>query len=536
MEMKRICCITTTYERPDMLGILTSTLERAVRNHKDCTVDHFILHDGPAKCLKFKGNARYHIEVAAQEKHLGRDKYHLTLTNAMHLAKGGKYDWYLHLNDDSELCREFFNFIEWDKKINGITPAFVLVHDERDLRHYQGSCYQQVDGLLLMPFDYLKRMDFTCPAGQVTESSSGAWRAFSELLLRTVPGIKMVHPNMSLVKHLCITKASSIMNPRDRNRVSLESLKFVDYTEGSFKWLCPWKGFHPILERTYTPKAVTVCENLGNAIQALPAYLMFARLNPHTRVDVLGPESAVELYRRVTGYFGAECRKVDTIDKTSTVLHRRYSTCKNEVDCYIDIARSHTQIHTPTGEIEQLMPFVPNDDMWGHRILPSYDIVISNGSLGGDATWLRKRYHRWHEVVKTLKGMGLSVGQVGWPDEYVLGCEDRTGLSPADSFDIIGNAKMFIGNDTGFYHFAAAIGKPGAMWCGPTACEKIWHPVFHRTITKVAQPCANGACYDNQGTRTKRWDNCQSWSCTFTEPSYLVEAILNKWKESNWKP
>lgn len=527
--MKKICCLTTTFNRPDMLKILTSSLSRAVSESKDVFVDHFILHDGPAKAISFDKGKRYKAEVAYQNTHLGRDHYNVTLSNLFGMVKNGRYDYYMHLNDDTKVCRKFFSLIPWEAKVNGVSPAIVLVHDERDLHHYNGACYQQVDGLSIMPFEYLKAMNFTCPMGTVTPSSSGAWKAFSDRLLQSIPGVKVLHPSHSLVKHLCITKEDSKMNPRDRGRVSLESLKFMDDSiDAKLEWMSPWRGFHPIPGKEYNGTPVTICENLGNAIMALPAYMLIARTNPYLKVQVCGPLAAVDFYRRVTEYMGGSVKMVDVVDKSTIVLHRRHSICDNEVDCYIDIARSKAHEHTPGNEILKTMPFNP-EGVWGDG-KNRYDVVLSNGSLGGDAVWLRKRYARWYEVVRELNSQGLRVAQVGWPNEFVLGCDNLTGLSANESFDIIANAKMFLGNDTGFYHFAAAIGKPGVMWAGATACRKIYNPIFHRSILPVYQPCANGACYDNDGTRTKRWKDCESWSCTFSSPNPILKAVEEVWK------
>jgi len=194
------------------------------------------------------------------------------------------------------------------------------------------------------------------------------------------------------------------------------------------------------------------------------------------------------------------------------------SAYHSEVDTYMDIARD-------LGAKEE-------DLLWYGKCNykeadEKYDVVIHNGyKRDPNLDWSVKSYPYYREVVKLLKG--LRICSVGAKNEYIEGTENRTGLDLLDSLGIIKNCKVFLGNDSGLYHCANALGVKNVVIFTATSIDKNYDKRFHKYSTLVYRNDLD--CRPCQGNRG--WKKCKTWECREIHPQAIVNAIEEKINES----
>jgi len=154
-----------------------------------------------------------------------------------------------------------------------------------------------------------------------------------------------------------------------------------------------------------------------------------------------------------------------------------------------------------------------------------YDVIICNGGLNS-FEWLRKRYQRYHLVIKQLQDAGYSVGCVGLPNEYVYPADNLTGNGLIESAKLISSCKLFISNDTGLYHFANLIGKPNIVIFTATNVGKNYNEHFHRCATVVESPCECAPCQKEGYGTHERWHDCQDYICGQFNHKVIVDEAL----------
>lgn len=182
-----------------------------------------------------------------------------------------------------------------------------------------------------------------------------------------------------------------------------------------------------------------------------------------------------------------------------------------EVDTYMDIARD-------LGVKEE-------DILWYGKCNygetdEKFDIVIHNGyNRYGSADWRIKSYPHYEKVVEYLDG--LKVCSVGSKEEYIKGTENRTGLSLQESLGLIKNCRIFVGNDSGLYHCANALGKDNIVIFTATSIKKNYDGRFHKYSTIICRddlecrPCQAG----------RKWKACETWECQNIDPEVVLKGI-----------
>jgi len=285
-------------------------------------------------------------------------------------------------------------------------------------------------------------------------------------------------------------------------------------------------------------------EGIGNIIQCLPAV--------RTLKESLGFE--IDFWRAFGSYsvpknifpyvdewiVGQKVRSIDFLSyygKVSTFWTRNHlhipplnklkllnkivslSTTRSEVDCYMQIARD-------LGANEE-------DLIWHgeccynelNRCEYKFDVVVHNGykkDLNFD--WSVKSYPYYEKVVKLLSK--FRVCSVGAKDEYIPGTVDKTGLDLLTTGGIIKNCKVFLGNDSGLYHYANALKVKNVVIFTATSMKKNFDCRFHRYSTIVGRDDLD--CRPCQGNRG--WKNCKTWECRNVDPvliSNVVKEQLN---------
>lgn len=128
-------------------------------------------------------------------------------------------------------------------------------------------------------------------------------------------------------------------------------------------------------------------------------------------------------------------------------------------------------------------------------------VLIAPGSGWSGKNWLPERFGEVAAWLATERG--AQIAWIGGPDEAGLVPEDRAGdfcwfgkVSLATLTAAMARARLFIGNDGGLLHLAAALRLPTVSLWGPTSPEK-WGPrgSRHRQIRKMER-CAGCIYWD----------------------------------------
>ena len=187
---------------------------------------------------------------------------------------------------------------------------------------------------------------------------------------------------------------------------------------------------------------------------------------------------------------------------------------RSEVDIYMDIARD-------LGVCEKDIIWDAVCDYSPSRT--KYDVVVHNGyDHMGSANWKIKSYPYYPQVVRLLKDSGFTVCSIGSKDEYIEGADDKTGLDLLHTGGVLKNCKLFIGNDSGMYHYANALKVRNIVIFTATSIEKNYDKRFHSYSTIVCR--TDLQCRPCQANR--RWNkDCKTWDCREIDPIDIVKKV-----------
>lgn len=273
-------------------------------------------------------------------------------------------------------------------------------------------------------------------------------------------------------------------------------------------------------------------EGIGNAIQIAPllrtlsevgykmdywhvfgSYSISNDLFPYVNKTFIAQEISMGNF---TDYFGM----VSTIWAKNFIKHlplklltsiKSLTITRSEVDLYMDIARE-----LGISEDNLLWEASCNYDVMPEK----FDIVISNGyNRKGDPVWVNKSYLHYKDVVYGLKNKGYTIASIGSKSEYIEGTEDRTMLPIKESLGLIKNAKLFIGNDSGMYHCANAVGTHNIALFTFTSTIKNYDSRFHKHCTIIRNNTLD--CLDCQNT--PRFKTCKSRICRDIDPNIIIK-------------
>jgi len=194
---------------------------------------------------------------------------------------------------------------------------------------------------------------------------------------------------------------------------------------------------------------------------------------------------------------------------------------RSEVDIYMDIARD-------LGARD----FIWHGTCSYNESGKNYDAVIHNGyNPYGSADWKIKSYPHYGELVTLLKDPGKikKICSVGIPSEYIVGTYNETGKDLLDTLGVIKNAKIFVGNDSGLYHCANALGIPNVVIFTATSIKKNYDARFHKYSTIIGRddlecrPCQN----------KRRWArDCKTWNCQDLDPAIIYNSVMDMLKRN----
>lgn len=154
-----------------------------------------------------------------------------------------------------------------------------------------------------------------------------------------------------------------------------------------------------------------------------------------------------------------------------------------------------------------------------------FDVVFANGynKTRNTTDWEAKTYPWWPEVVNGLPG--LKMATVGTTGEHIPGTEDRTGIGLFKTFGLIQRARLFVSNDTGLYHVAAALGIPAIALFTFTDQVKNHDPIFHRSARILARGLACQPCQLREPQYWLKNKAACQWACRDFPPFDVITAI-----------
>lgn len=186
---------------------------------------------------------------------------------------------------------------------------------------------------------------------------------------------------------------------------------------------------------------------------------------------------------------------------------------RSEVDVYMDIARNLGVKEEDIiwhGECN----YIKNNE--------NYDIVVHNGyNRKGLADWKIKSYPYYEDVVNKLIIEGFSVCSIGSGSEYIKGTVNKTGLNLLSSMGFVKSSKLFLGNDSGLYHCANALGTKNIVIFTATSVLKNYDKRFHKYSSIIER--SDLKCRSCQGSRG--WKTCKTWECRNIDPIVIVNKI-----------
>lgn len=144
-------------------------------------------------------------------------------------------------------------------------------------------------------------------------------------------------------------------------------------------------------------------------------------------------------------------------------------------------------------------------------------IEIPKGTIAIDpgAGWPTRRwgYQKFEQLALQLKASGYRIIQVGSREEHTLDAADEVLVDQLDIRQVarvIGACALFVGNESGYYHMAAAVGTPHVILYGPT--RHTAGPYSTTTPLVPATECAP-KCYIHcirPGPNQVPWNHCMA--------------------------
>ncbi|MDR4509101.1 MAG: glycosyltransferase [Candidatus Brocadiaceae bacterium] len=294
-----------------------------------------------------------------------------------------------------------------------------------------------------------------------------------------------------------------------------------------------WQHYKDIL--------IVMEEGIGNMIMLTPTIKAIKKQMPHSKITVLGKQPSIQVidgweliekaitvpdnYHYDVGFFSiwsgnykqkygklitSRCTEVYTIHFDNVDLH--------ETEHHIKIAKFFGYTNkTPAlfcMSREVNIPFHAGDKV----------AALSDTALNNNA-WERKRWPYYKELSLKLIENGYTVILIGGREELnrfkqeewhpeIINCLGKYTLQ--ETSGLLKRCSVFIGNDSGPAHIAAAAGIPTFVFFGPTKISKN-SPLG----TNVKTVHSNIKCSPCQ--YTKRWPLCDNWLCM---KDMTVEKVL----------
>lgn len=189
---------------------------------------------------------------------------------------------------------------------------------------------------------------------------------------------------------------------------------------------------------------------------------------------------------------------VGTEDKRPTVTISPVTIMERGVGNIVYSYAAHAGV--PVADNTPEIHLLPKEIAAGHKLIPYHPaIAVDPWTRWPSRRWPLDRYAR---VITGIRKAGWCTVEVGAPVNNHVGENNRdcprlpVELQLFGKLDIRGTAAvlaacdLYLGNDSGCFHLAAAVGTPQVVFFGP----KLWHnPAYwHTTPLHDTRPCDGG--------------------------------------------
>ena len=208
-------------------------------------------------------------------------------------------------------------------------------------------------------------------------------------------------------------------------------------------------------------------------------------------------------------------RKIKMLNK---FRRHTYPYTRSEIDMNMDIARDLGAKNLHWWSSCHYEPYTGDKE---------FDIVVHNGydravvGLGA----IYKSYKHYGKLVEKLIAKGYKVASIGFAREYIKGTINLSGIPFAQQLGVIKKAKLYIDNDSAFYHAANCLEVPNIVIFCATSRIKNFDKRFHKfsTIVHGVFECANH-CQEK-----RQFHNCPyQLKCRKFSPEIVLKAIERK--------
>lgn len=287
---------------------------------------------------------------------------------------------------------------------------------------------------------------------------------------------------------------------------------------------------------------VVMTEGIGNMVMMTPALQAMKQARPECNITVLCKEPAASVIRgwdvieRAISRLGQRRYDIGFLSIWSGKYKTEYrdrlgSKCNEVIEIdYEDIEKHEAEYHLDMAcylEYEGDLPdtFCMSEDVHIKHDKPL--AALSDTCLPLQA-WQRKRWPYYPALAKMLIAKGFDVCLIGgkseaeafnpgdWPDG-VINCLGKYTIP--QTAGLLGQCNVFVGNDSGPAHIAAAMGCNTFVLFGPTLVKK--NKQLGRNVVLLTRQLECSPCQ-----YTARWQYCHQFDCMLAiSPTDVMQAI-----------
>jgi len=301
------------------------------------------------------------------------------------------------------------------------------------------------------------------------------------------------------------------------------------------------------LTHLYKKILIVMEEGIGNMIMLTPALKALKRMLPESHITVYGRQPSVQVIE--------DWEIVDSIIEKPgdehfdicflTIWARQFATnseawlkksCKSVIKLGLNPeqheADSCFQMAHLFGYDEQKKPdsFCNSCDVKLKLPKKGKIIALSDTALDNE-TWERKRWPYYKDLAGQLINRGNTVLLIGGPEEanrfrpeewpfQIINCLGK--YTVQETAGLLQKCDIFIGNDSGPAHMAAALGIRTIVLFGPTLISKnipLGRDVQALRLDMECSPCQY----------TGRWKKCVDWKCLKAlTVDYILPAVFQR--------
>jgi len=279
-----------------------------------------------------------------------------------------------------------------------------------------------------------------------------------------------------------------------------------------------------LFRRNYTGKKIALCLGdgcgLGNLLQALPAVQAL-----HERGNICDLFLSGFVYEGIADVVRGQPYVRAIYENTYDNREDMYDVCIVSFlsDHRVDNAKKYVKLKRDWEKRSEYRQYCRAAEKCGAQDFkrPRLNIAARHFELKAPSVllhagctnrtyWERRKWNHYEELTDLLLKDGFHVYCCGTADERVNhpGVAAYTNLPIQETAALIHQCDLFVSNDSGLMHLAAALGKKQVAIFTATSDKK--SGPYYNPHARVVRPTL--ACYPCYGNE-KAWNECSHWQC-----------------------